>query len=70
MTSEHTNAEKDICVIFRFNSDGYIELDLSKKQDRPNTGWEVFPLKKPCKVHSTIHVYLTFQEHSPTVLEK
>ena len=70
MTSEHTNAEKDICVIFRFNSDGYIELDLSKKQDRSNTGWEVFPLKKPCKVHSTIHVYQTFQEHSPTVLEK
>ena len=57
MTSKHAHAEEDICVIFRFHSDGYIELDLSKKQDRPNKGWEVFPLEKPCKVYSTIHVY-------------
>ena len=57
MTSKHTHAEKDICVIFHFHSDGYIELDLHKKQDRPNKGWEVFPFKKPCKVHSIIHVY-------------
>ena len=59
MTSEHTHAEKDICVIFRFHSDGYIELDLTKEQERPNKGWEIFPLKTPCKVHvySIIHVY-------------
>ena len=57
MTSKHAHAEEDICVIFRFHSDGYIELDLSKKQDRSNKGWEVFPLKTPCKVYSTIHVY-------------
>ena len=57
MTSEHTRAEKDIYVIFCFRSDGYIELDLTKQQERPNTGWEIIPLKKPCKVYSIIHVY-------------
>ena len=42
MTSEHTHAEKDIWVIFCSYSDGYIELNLTKEQERPNKGWEVF----------------------------
>ena len=50
MTSEHTHAEKDICVLFCFHSDGSIELNFSKEQERPNKGWEVFPLQKPCRV--------------------
>ena len=50
MASEHP-AEKDICVLFVFHSDGCIELNLSKQQESPNKGWEVFPLQKPCKVH-------------------
>ena len=54
MTSEHTYAEKDICVLFCFHSDGSIELNLTKKQERPNRGWEVFPLHKPCKVCSML----------------
>ena len=55
MTSEHTHAEKDICVLFCFHSEGSIELNLTKEQERPNKGWEVFPLHKPCKVCSMLN---------------
>ena len=50
MTNEHSHAEEDIFFLFCFHSDDYIELNLSKEQERPNKGWEVFPLQKPCKV--------------------
>ena len=56
MASENPHAEKDICVLFVFHSDGCIELNLSKQQETPNKGWEVFPLQKPCKVHLCISI--------------
>ena len=50
MTNDRSDAEEDIFFLFCFHSDDYIELNLNKEQERPNKGWEVFPLHRPCKV--------------------
>ena len=42
-----SDIDKDICLSFTFEDDGYIELNLNGEQERSISGWNIDPHLDP-----------------------
>ena len=52
MEQENKHAEKDLCIMFRFDDLKFVELDI-KSEDHHN-GWSIIPQKYPCRVRTNV----------------
>ena len=42
-----SDVDKDVCLYFTFEDDGWIELIVNERQEQPFNGWSIYPHHEP-----------------------